>query len=91
MPSIESTLMMTAAQIAVQKNESIVKCTGVKLLSQEVSQSIAALIMTVNKPSVKKVTGKEISLTSGLIKALTTPKMRPINRKAKIEANVLFP
>ncbi len=64
---------------------------GVKVLSHAVRYSIAALITMVNKPSVRMVTGRDNSLTSGRTKAFTTPKIRPMNRYARMMPAVSAP
>lgn len=89
--TMEMMLMMMDARIAVQKKESIVRCTGVNVLSHAVRYSIAALITMVNRPSVRMVTGRDNSLTRGRTKALTTPKIRPMNRYARTMPAVSAP
>lgn len=88
---MEMMLMMMEARIAVQKKESIVRCTGVKVLSHAVRYSMAALITIVNRPSVRMVTGRDNSLTKGRTKAFTTPKIRPMNRYARMMPAVSAP
>lgn len=88
---MEMMLMMMDARMAVQKNESRVRCTGVKVLSHAVRYSIAALITIVKSPSVRMVTGRDSNRTKGRTKAFTTPKMSPMKRYAKIMPAVSAP
>ena len=76
----ETREMMIDARIPVQKKESTTSSTGVKLLSQEVSMSMAALMMIVNRPRVRMVSGSDKNLTTGRISALTSPKTTPMKR-----------
>lgn len=82
---------MIDARMAVQKNESKVRCTGVKVLSHAVRYSMAALMTMENSPRVRMVTGRDSTLTRGRTKALTTPKMRPMNKYASTRPTVSAP
>lgn len=79
---METTLMMRAAKMAVQKKSSIVNWMGVNVLTHAVSHNMAALMTIVKRPKVRIVTGNDKNFTMGLTKALTTPKIRPMNRYA---------
>src|SRR5690625_924865 len=70
---VDTTEIINAASIAVQKKLSIVTYTGKKEVSQTVRNSIAALMTSVNNPSVRHVTGNDKGLTIGRTIAFTSP------------------
>ena len=73
-------LMMIAPKMASQKKEFTWNPMGVKDMIHEVNMSIAALMMTANKPSVRHVMGMDKKEMIGLTMAFTRPKMAPIAR-----------
>jgi hypothetical protein len=51
--------------------------------------SINPLIINVNKPSVKKIKGRDRNIKKGLIRELTIPKIRLATRILKVLSKVI--
>ena len=69
----ETTAMINAAKMVVQKKLSMTTWIGKNEVIHTVSDSIAALMIKVNNPNVRHVMGSDSKLTIGRTIALTRP------------------